>query len=123
MLHVILQIGICHNVRPIKLDGQRMLRASSPDEISLVSMVEHIGLYLQERTAKEMRFNLNGIEIRVEILDVFPFKSKRKRMGIIVKLPNRKIYLYMKGADSVMAERVDELNRGFLLDESEDLAN
>jgi phospholipid-translocating ATPase len=51
------------------------------------------------------------------ILQVFPFTSTSKRMGIVVRhtLTNRIIF-YMKGADSIMKEKVEETLRGFVLD-------
>lgn len=43
---------------------------------------------------------------RFELLNVLEFNSTRKRMSVIVKDPEGKIYLYCKGADSAMLDRV-----------------
>lgn len=41
---------VCHNVTPTNDDGQRDLKASSPDEIALVKYGEKIGYHLDVRT-------------------------------------------------------------------------
>lgn len=44
-------------------------------------------------------------------------------MGIILRhVPTNRVIFYLKGADSIMKSRVPEVQRGFLLDESENLA-
>ncbi len=64
-----------------------------------------------------MRNPLDQKEV-FQILNIFPFTSATKRMGIIVrhKVTNR-IILYVKGADSVMKNKVSETLRSFILDE------
>ena len=48
-----------------------------------------------------------GTTLAFTILQVFPFTSETKRMGIIVRdKASGKIVLYMKGADTVMANIV-----------------
>lgn len=79
-------------------------QASSPDEIALVAWTESVGLAVIKR-------DLNKILLRVpddtfreyEILQIFPFTSETKRMGIIVRdLQSGDIIFYLKGADTVM---------------------
>lgn len=79
-------------------------QASSPDEIALVSWTENVGLTLIKR-------DLNTILLRApesnlleyEILQLFPFTSETKRMGIIVREKHTdEIVFYLKGADTVM---------------------
>ncbi|KAJ1914313.1 hypothetical protein H4219_004849 [Mycoemilia scoparia] len=41
-----------------------------------------------------------------EVLDVIEFTSARKRMSVVYKCPNGKIYLFTKGADSVIWPRL-----------------
>jgi phospholipid-translocating ATPase len=47
-------------------------------------------------------------EVEYELLCSMEFTSDRKRMSVIVKLPDGKLKLYSKGADSVMLERLKE---------------
>lgn len=41
---LIIALNACHNVTPVNEEGQRILQASSPDEIALVEAAEHYGL-------------------------------------------------------------------------------
>lgn len=56
-------------------------------------------------------FNNTGgdeTEYKFEILRKMEFNSDRKRMSVLLRDPNDgKIKLLMKGADSIMLERVD----------------
>lgn len=45
---------------------------------------------------------------RYEILNVLDFTSDRKRMSTIVRTPSGKIKLYIKGADSMIYDRLSE---------------
>lgn len=48
-----------------------------------------------------------GKLVEVRVLHVVPYESSRKRMSVIVQLPDGSVYLYCKGADSVMLELHD----------------
>ncbi|XP_023229117.1 probable phospholipid-transporting ATPase IIA isoform X2 [Centruroides sculpturatus] len=83
-------------------------QASSPDEVSLVSWTDSIGLALVYRDLTTMQLRTSYGEILTfAILQIFPFTSETKRMGIIVKEENTgEITFYMKGADVVMSSIV-----------------
>ena len=49
-----------------------------------------------------------GQDQEVEILNVCEFNSTRKRMSTVVRLPNGKIKIYTKGADTVILERLSK---------------
>ncbi|KAM3440468.1 hypothetical protein MY4824_002182 [Beauveria thailandica] len=121
---VVLALALCHNVTPTtdEEDGKEVTsyQASSPDEIAIVKWAEAVGLKLASRDRKSMTLAATTTGrpvVRVSILDVFPFTSEGKRMGIIVhfqddlKNPNRDlstgdIWFYQKGADTVMSSIV-----------------
>ncbi|TDZ26523.1 putative phospholipid-transporting ATPase NEO1 [Colletotrichum orbiculare MAFF 240422] len=123
---VVLALALCHNVTPTtdEEDGKVVVsyQASSPDEIAIVRWTESVGLRLAYRDRKSMVLESTdtGREVvRVRILDVFPFTSEGKRMGIIVQffdraqstvpsLANSEIWFYQKGADTVMTDIVAE---------------
>lgn len=89
-------------------NSQRTYQASSPDEIALVKFAESINLILEARDINSITLKTptNHLE-EYEVLNVFPFTSETKRMGIIVRnKENGSICFYMKGADTVMAEIV-----------------
>lgn len=114
---VVLALAICHNVTPtIETEDGDMItsyQASSPDEIAIVKWTETVGLRLIQRDRKGMvlqSVDTGSVCVRVRILEVFPFTSEGKRMGIIVKFlsgsealeDSGEIWFYQKGADTVM---------------------
>lgn len=80
-------------------------QASSPDEVALVQWTEKVGLALVYRDLNTMKLrNPNGNIMSFDILQIFPFSSETKRMGIIVRdVLNNEITFILKGADTVMA--------------------
>ena len=114
---------LCHNVTPVDDNGSRVLQASSPDEIALVQMAEDLHMKLKDRDQSKILIeNINEQKEEYEILANFPFTSQSKRMGIIVKhTETNRIVFYLKGADTIMKDKVPQSQRGFLLDECESL--
>jgi len=120
---VVLALALCHNVTPTteEENGETVTtyQASSPDEIAIVQWTEAVGLKLLSRDRESMTLqscDSGDVVVRVRILDVFPFTSEGKRMGIVVKFyhgpvstPNHddgEIWFYQKGADTVMSSIV-----------------
>ena len=116
-------LSLCHNVTPVDDGGKRQWQASSPDEIALVQMAEHMGITLVSRDSKKVVIKTPVSEETYQIVVDFPFTSERKRMGIVLKpIGAEGYYFYLKGADNVMKSKVPEVQRGFLLDECETLS-
>jgi phospholipid-translocating ATPase len=121
---VVLALALCHNVTPTteEENGQmvRSYQASSPDEIAIVRWTESVGLRLAYRDRKGMSLEspeTGRTVVKVRILDIFPFTSEGKRMGIIVQFYEKlqpgvpsigtgEIWFYQKGADTVMGSIV-----------------
>ncbi|XP_078484830.1 putative phospholipid-transporting ATPase IIA [Ciona intestinalis] len=110
-------LAICHNVTPVyenesdeipQLES-KVYQASSPDEIALVKWTELVGLTLYRRDLNSMHLMQPNHEVAIyKILQIFPFTSESKRMGIIVQDDKTgEIIFYMKGADAVMAGIVE----------------
>jgi phospholipid-translocating ATPase len=102
-------IAICHNVTPVKETDEAgevttTYQAASPDEVALCEFAESVGLTLSARELSHMTLKnpLGGME-EFDVLNVFPFSSERKRMGIIVRnCETGEIFFFMKGADVIM---------------------
>jgi phospholipid-translocating ATPase len=122
---LVLALAICHNVTPTidqSEDGREITtyQASSPDEIAIVQWTEAVGLKLLQRDRTGMVLQSSKTEqvvVRVRILNIFPFTSEGKRMGIVVKFStsddegdevndDSEIWFYQKGADTVMSSIV-----------------
>ncbi|KAJ5263449.1 hypothetical protein N7478_011054 [Penicillium angulare] len=122
---LVLGLALCHNVTPTteEEDGQKFTsyQASSPDEIAIVRYTEEVGLKLSYRDRQTVVLESTDskqVVVRVRILDIFPFTSDSKRMGIIVQFEQDEhgldtetksepeIWFYQKGADTVMSSIV-----------------
>lgn len=119
---LVLALALCHNVTPSTEEMNEhsfiTYQASSPDEIAIVRWTESVGLRLMHRDRHSITLQsveTSRIVVRVRILDVFPFTSEGKRMGIILQFSQgtepsvedaREIWFYQKGADTVMTSIV-----------------
>ncbi|RUS73851.1 hypothetical protein EGW08_018395 [Elysia chlorotica] len=119
-------IALCHNVTPVfestpassntsspsrnddteadqQLKQSVTYQASSPDEIALVTWAESVHLTLVKRTLDCITLRTpTGNQATYNILQIFPFTSESKRMGIILRDEAGEITFYLKGADVVM---------------------
>ncbi|KAH7927189.1 phospholipid-translocating P-type ATPase [Leucogyrophana mollusca] len=106
---VVLSLALCHNVTPVSNDdGTITYQASSPDEVAIVKWTESVGLTLvfRDRTRMELQAP-SGMRLSYDVLDIFPFTSESKRMGIVVReTQTGEILFLQKGADVVMAKIV-----------------
>lgn len=122
---LVLALALCHNVTPTteEQDGHNVTtyQASSPDEIAIVRWTESVGLRLMHRdrhTITLQSVDSSRVVVRVKILQIFPFTSEGKRMGIILQFSQssefsmgpsgeaEEIWFYQKGADTVMTSIV-----------------
>jgi phospholipid-translocating ATPase len=117
---LVLALALCHNVTPTAEEDENgqpitAYQASSPDEIAIVQWTEQVGLRLAHRDRKSitLQFSRDGRNVvKVEVLNVFPFTSDSKRMGIVVRFQRfatdskhseeDEIVFFQKGADTVM---------------------
>lgn len=81
-------------------------QASSPDEAALVAAARAHGFMFVSRSNRELVIQVNGELEEYELLEVLEFDSTRKRMSVITRCPDGKIRLFIKGADSVIFERL-----------------
>lgn len=77
-------------------------------KIALVKWTEDVGLAVIKRDLTSLSLRTStGEKLNYTILQMFPFTSETKRMGIIVKdMSTGDITFYLKGADVVMSSIV-----------------
>ncbi|KAK4222902.1 hypothetical protein QBC38DRAFT_65854 [Podospora fimiseda] len=107
----LLGLALCHTCLPEEKEGGIDFQAASPDELALVRAAQELGFLVIKRATQSITLRLsNGddeyTESTYQILDVVEFDSKRKRMSIIVRCPDGRIWLLIKGADSVILPRL-----------------
>jgi len=103
-------LTVCHTVIPEEgEDGLIRYNAASPDEKALVEGAENYDYKFIVRKPDSVTIKTcKGEEEIYEVLNVIEFTSTRKRMSIIVRTPSGVIKLYIKGADSVILERLGQ---------------
>ncbi|KAI1135561.1 phospholipid-translocating P-type ATPase [Hypoxylon sp. FL0543] len=108
----LLCVALCHTCLPeVKENGEIAFQAASPDELALVQAARDLGYLLIDRPAQSMKLQFHSSEGELitetyEVLDVIEFSSKRKRMSIIIRMPDGRVCVFCKGADNVMIARL-----------------
>lgn len=111
VIEYILGMALCHTCLPETRGGKINFQAASPDELALVQAAKDLGFLVVERSSRSVTLELDkgdGSKYRqvYEILDIIEFSSRRKRMSIIVRCPDQRIWLVSKGADSTILPRL-----------------
>ncbi|KAJ0426464.1 hypothetical protein BJY00DRAFT_88882 [Aspergillus carlsbadensis] len=125
----ILAMAVCHTCLPEEDEfGNTTFQAASPDELALVTAAHELGYLVHDRQPNTItirtfpnRTEESPVDETYEILDIIEFSSARKRMSVVVRMPDRRICLFCKGADSVLMrllkraalaqEKVNEIER------------
>ncbi|MCJ1476728.1 hypothetical protein MMC13_005396 [Lambiella insularis] len=107
--HLILAIALCHTCTPeTKADGIVGFQATSPDEVALLEAAKDLGYLLKKRQAGVLTIESLSegslISENYRILHVIDFTSDRKRMSVIVRMPDGRLCVISKGADSIMKD-------------------
>lgn len=108
----LLCMACCNTCLPeIKEDGGIEFQAASPDELALVQAARDLGYLLIDRPTQSIQLQIQGpggglVTETYEVLDVIEFSSKRKRMSIVIRMPDGRICVFCKGADNVMIPRL-----------------
>ncbi|XP_073834167.1 ATPase phospholipid transporting 8B isoform X2 [Musca autumnalis] len=98
-------LALCHTVMPETVDGRLEYQAQSPDESALVSAARNFGFVFRSRTPNSITIEVMGRKEEYELLHILDFNNVRKRMSVILRQGDR-IFLYCKGADSVIYDRL-----------------
>uniref|UniRef100_A0A8C4MWJ0 Phospholipid-transporting ATPase n=1 Tax=Equus asinus asinus TaxID=83772 RepID=A0A8C4MWJ0_EQUAS len=99
-------LAICHTVMVQERNNQLLYQAASPDEEALVTAARNFGYVFLARTQDSITVMELGEERVYQVLAMMDFNSVRKRMSVLVRDPEGSIYLYTKGADTVIFERL-----------------
>ena len=112
----LLCLALCHSV----ITDQNSLpnisyKSSSPDEAAMVNCARYFGIIFEGRDVYDNIFLMiknkndeNYEKKAYKLLNCLDYSSERKRMAVIVRSPENKIYLFAKGADSAIGERVTQ---------------
>ncbi len=104
-----LALALCHTViaETIPGDPPRIeFKAQSPDEAALVATARDVGFTVLGNSTDGIRLNVQGQERSYKVLNTLEFNSTRKRMSAIIRMPDNKVVLFCKGADSIIYSRL-----------------
>ena len=108
----LLSIALCHtSTTEAREDGSTDFQSTSPDELALLHAAKALGYILTRNHSGNMTIevasNNDTKEPTIEeyqVLQVLEFSSKRKRMSILVRMPDDRICVICKGADSTVTQ-------------------
>jgi phospholipid-translocating ATPase len=104
-----LALALCHTVVTERTAGDPPkieFKAQSPDEAALVATARDMGFTVMGRSNDGIIINYLGEEREYTVLNTLEFNSTRKRMSAILRMPDGKIMLFCKGADSIIYSRL-----------------
>ena len=104
-----LALALCHTVITERTPGDPPkieFKAQSPDEAALVATARDVGFTVMGRSDDGIILNILGDEREYTVLNTLEFNSSRKRMSAIIRMPDGKIVLFCKGADSIIYSRL-----------------
>jgi phospholipid-translocating ATPase len=104
-----LALSLCHSVLTEKTPGDPPrieFKAQSPDEAALVGTARDCGYTVMGRSNDGIMLNIQGEEREYTVLNILEFNSSRKRMSAIIRMPDNRIVLFCKGADSIIYSRL-----------------
>ena len=112
----LLCLSLCHSIITDQNSLPKIIyKSSSPDETAMVNCARNFGIIFSGRDIYDNIFileknNKTGKyeKIVYKLLSCLDYSSERKRMAVIVRSPDNKIYLFAKGADSAIGERVTQ---------------
>lgn len=111
--HFLTLLATCHTVIPEHSDADPekiKYQAASPDEGALVEGAARMGYKFSNRRPRSVIVTVAGQEYEYELLAACEFNSARKRMSTIFRCPDGRIRIYIKGADTVILDRLNADN-------------
>ncbi|KAF7852745.1 uncharacterized protein EAF02_012144 [Botrytis sinoallii] len=104
-----LALALCHSVISETTPGDPPkieFRAQSPDEAALVATARDVGFTVLGNSPNGILLNIQGEDREYRVLNQLEFNSTRKRMSAIIRMPDNRIILFCKGADSIIYSRL-----------------
>ena len=102
-------LSLAHECVREKVKDDFVYRGPSPDEVQLVEFAKDVGFEFLGHSNKHFSVCVNGSQKSYEVLKLIEFNSDRKRMSLLVRDPeDGLIKMYIKGADSIIEERLTE---------------
>ncbi|KIY50725.1 phospholipid-translocating P-type ATPase [Fistulina hepatica ATCC 64428] len=108
-------LALCHTVLAVPTDNESVFvyKAQSPDEAALVQAAADIGYVFEGRERDNLALRTPNAVEHYELLNILEFTTARKRMSVVVRRVGEgeeekdgKVFIFTKGADSVIFEHL-----------------
>ncbi|KAJ0824495.1 putative P-type phospholipid transporter [Helianthus annuus] len=116
-------MALCHTGIPVENEeqpGSNKLKyeAESPEEVTFLIAAQEFGFQFCRRTqssmfVKEIDPSASEVEREYKLLNLLEFSSSRKRMSVIVRDESGQIFLFCKGADNIIFDRLGDGGRTY----------
>ncbi|KAH6800420.1 ATPase E1-E2 type family protein / haloacid dehalogenase-like hydrolase family protein [Perilla frutescens var. hirtella] len=114
-------MALCHTGIPVEENDKEKTayEAESPEEVAFLIAAREFGFKFCKRTQSTMVVQeldpMSGLEVKREykLLNLLEFNSSRKRMSVIVSNEDGEIFLFCKGADEVIFDRLADGGRTY----------
>ena len=108
-------LATCHSVITDEKEQEKgvlLYNSSSPDETAMVNCARYFKYIFSGRDINNNLFitKENKEKITYNVLCEFAYSSERKRMSVILRCPDNKIRLFIKGADNIILQRIGKQN-------------
>jgi phospholipid-transporting ATPase len=110
--HTMFFLALCHSVVAENKGNEVIYNTSSPDEIALINFAKFCGFEFKGLVeGNYLLVEFKGQIYQFKLLQTFDFDSSRKRQSIIFENEDQEIFLYCKGADSVLENQLSSSNK------------
>ncbi|CAH1415134.1 unnamed protein product [Lactuca virosa] len=117
-------MALCHTGIPVENGeetGSHKLKyeAESPEEVTFLIAAQEFGFQFCKRTQSSMFVKeidssaAEEVEREYKLLNLLEFSSSRKRMSVIVRDEVGQIFLFCKGADNIIFDRLGDSGRTY----------
>jgi magnesium-transporting ATPase (P-type) len=90
-----------------RADNEVVYQASSPDETALINAARYFNYkFLRREIGNKIVIEILGKIEEFVVTQIIEYSSERKRMSVVVKCSDGKIKVFMKGADSIVRQRI-----------------
>ncbi|KAL8513013.1 hypothetical protein ACS0TY_019261 [Phlomoides rotata] len=110
-------MSLCHTGIPVEENAT--YEAESPEEVAFLIAAREFGFRFCQRTQSTIVLQeldpTSGMEVKREykLLNLLEFNSSRKRMSVIVRDEDDEIFLFCKGADEIIFDRLADDGRTY----------
>ena len=100
-------LALCHTIVIEETKEGNIWNSASPDELALVNAAKLFGYEFVGRDEEGAIMISEGGKVnKYSLLNVLEFNSTRKRMSVIIRMPDKRIFLFCKGADNMIYDRL-----------------